>query len=187
MKYIDEGNESIDGIDRVEDVVIESKPERIQEPERITQDNEFEELEQSIQEGVQEKRTQSEGRGRPIAPKRPSNPYDDPHWADKPIIVQPRIKKSTSIILLSILGVILFFALINTFWFNYTLSDKDFAGNVTIISNPNINVDTPDVNFTTPINNNFTIINEIAIDNETINEIIDSISERVIEELNMSG
>jgi len=137
--------------------------------------------------------------------KKPSNPYEEditeeqePTRKEKKQFIKESnkepeakkygakvMKKSTYIMIWITIGILISLLV----WSNTVFSLKDFSpdNNFTINNDHTINVDSPDV--TTPINNNFTIINEnkMEIPQDIINNITKEIADKIILELNSTN
>jgi len=96
------------------------------------------------------------------------------------------MKKSTYIAIWVLVGILV----LSLIWTNTIFSLKDFGTNITIMDENIINVDTPDINITTPIQNqnNFTIINEnnLHIPQDVIDNMTQEIINGVIEGVNIT-
>jgi len=95
------------------------------------------------------------------------------------------MKKSTYFTILGFAGFLMILLTINIFWSNINLTGKEFGTNLTVNTPVNIGVNST-AQITTPINNNFTIINEneIYLSEEVLGNITENIADKVISELN---
>jgi len=97
------------------------------------------------------------------------------------------MKKSTY---WTILGFAIFFIVLfatNVIWSNTAFSLKDFGANITMNNNNDIDVAGPEI--TTPINNNFTIVNnnQISIPEDIMTNLTKEIADRILSELNWTN
>ena len=98
-----------------------------------------------------------------------------------------QFKRSTKIMIIIFASIFLLLAIVGVSWSNIVEGNKDYSSNITL-NNP-ITVETPDVNTPISNNNNFTIVNENKIDlsESQLTELADKISQRVINELNVTN